>query len=217
MAIIVSDNSAPVARNYGWLKQAVERRLARSDLADYIPDFISLGESRIYYGFKDVEVDVRPLRVREMLALGTQADFSLSALPDGFLGIERFVVSGSDEPLTYVTPSKFSAARAGQPRHYTFENGGISVEGGTPAEFTISYYAKFPALVADADTNWLLQNHPNIYLYSALIEAYHHVKNDSRVVAAARMYAAAANAASFADEAERYSGSPLRMRVEGVA
>lgn len=216
MTIIVNDTNTSVERNYGWLKDAVEKRLARSDLADYIPDFISLGDSRIYYGFKDVEVDVRPLRVREMLTVGTQTDFSLETLPVGFLGIERLAVTGSDRPLTYVPVDQLCASRQGTPRFYTFQNGGISVEGGTPAEYTVSYYAKFPELIADEDTNWLLQNHPNIYLYSALIEAYHHVKNDGRVIAAARMFAAAANAAMAADMAERYSGSPLVVRARNA-
>jgi hypothetical protein len=103
------------------------------------------------------------------------------------------------------------ATLVSSPSYYTFQNGGVSVEGGTPASFTFSYYKRFPALVADADTNWLLTNHPGVYLYSALIEAYAHIKDDARIPTAARMYAAAVNALVDADNAAKHSGSTLSI------
>jgi hypothetical protein len=35
----------------------------------------------------------------------------------------------------------------------------------------VSYHARLPALAADDSTTWLLQQHPGIYLWSALSEA----------------------------------------------
>jgi hypothetical protein len=198
--------------NYGQLKAAIASRLARGDLASIIPDFISLGESRIYYGFSDPEFNIKPLRLRSMLATET-AD--LSSLPTGFLAVDRFTVPGTSSPrvLEYKTPAEFAALpeSASFPRYYTLQDGGVSVEGGTPASFTFSYYKKFNALSADEDSNWLLENQPNVYFYSALIEAYQHIKNDSRTFGAARMFAAAANAATEADSVERTSGGVLAI------
>lgn len=197
--------------NYGELKQAIANRLGRSNLTAVIPDFVALAEPRIYQGFRDIEVSVPPLRVRALLAKETA---SLATLPAGFLAVERLTVNDGAGPrsLEYVTPERFAnLAPTGFARYFTLQDGGIAVEGGTPAEFALSYYRRFPALVADSDTNWLLENFPTIYLYSALIEAYAHIKDDARIPTAARMYAAAANALIDADASERQSGSTLTI------
>jgi hypothetical protein len=46
---------------------------------------------------------------------------------------------------------------------------------------TIVYFAKLVSLSDDAPTNWLLTNHPNVYLYAALLEAEPYLKNDDRM------------------------------------
>ena len=40
-----------------------------------------------------------------------------------------------------------------------------------PVDVEILYWARFPALVNDPDTNWLLQNHYDVYLYETLMAA----------------------------------------------
>jgi hypothetical protein len=197
--------------NYGELKAAIANRLGRTNLTAVIPDFVMLAEPRLYHGFRDIEVSVEPLRLRAMLARETT---SLDALPDRYLSIDRLTISDGAGPrsLEFVTPERFAnQAPTGFARYYTHQDGGIAIEGGTPAVFALSYYRRFPALVADSDTNWLLTNFPNLYLYSALIEAYAHLKDDMRIPTAARMYAAAANALIESDLAERHSGSTLTM------
>lgn len=208
MTIIVSQ--AGSVYNNGMLKQSIANRLGRNSLAAILPEFVMLAESRIYTGFRDLDVSVDPLRIRAMLATETQ---SLDSLPAGFLSIDRLSVTDSDgrvRPLTYQTPEVFNGACAtSRPQFYTLQSGLVVIEGGTPAAFTLSYYKRFDALAADSDTNWLLQNAPQVYLYSALIEAYQHVKDDNRLLTAARQYAAAVNALIYADQAERHSGSTL--------
>lgn len=198
--------------NYGELKLAIANRLSRTNLTAVIPDFVTLGYSRLYAGFKDVEVQVPPLRLRDMLASET---VSLTTLPTDFLELHRFTVpdGSSRRALEYITPEEFASKlqNVSGPRYFTFQDGGVSVQGGTPASFIFSYYKRFPALVADADTNWLLTNHPGVYLYSALIEAYAHIKDEARIATAGRMYAAAANALIDADKASRHSGSALSI------
>lgn len=199
--------------NYGELKLAIANRLSRTNLTAIIPDFVTLGEARLYSGFKDIEVQVPPLRIQQMLTTAS----TIATLPSDFLELDRFTVPGSYSPqaLEYKTPQDFAslATSANNPKYYTFQSGGVSVEGGVPASFVFSYYKRFPALVADADTNWLLTNYPIIYLYSALIEAYAHIKDDARIVTAARMYAAAANALIDSDKAARHSGSVLTVQT----
>ena len=213
MTIIVSEATVgAVGFNYGQLKAAIANRLSRTNLTDIIPDFVTLGESRLYAGFRDVEVQVPPLRLNAMLETETT---SLSVLPAGFLSAYRFTIPDAYGPraLEYKNPQDFAAlpTASAAPGYYTFQDGGITVQGGDPAAFTFVYYKRFDTLVSDGDTNWLLTNHPGIYLYSALIEAYQHVKDDARLLTAARMYAAAANAVVESDSSARNSGSVLTI------
>lgn len=211
MTIIVSTSgSSVVGYNYGLLKAAIANRLSRTNLTAVIPDFIMLAEARIYYGFRDIEVSVPPLRIQNMIDVETA---SLATLPDGYLELSRFTVPGAYESkaLQYKTPEEFASLpnTSDTPSYYTFQDGGVSVEGGIPAAFTFSYYKRFGTLAADNDTNWLLTNHPGVYLYSALIEAYAHIKDDARMPGAVRMYAAAINALIDSDNASKHSGSTL--------
>jgi hypothetical protein len=212
MTIIVNQSTAPTGLTLSTLKQSIANRLGRNSLSSMLGEFVMYGESRIYNGWRDIEVSVEPLRIRPMLAIENQ---SLSSLPDGFLSVERLAVpdgSGRSPTLAYLTPQEFSQLQpSGCVRYYTIADGLIQVEGGQPDVFTLSYYRRLAPLVGDDDTNWILQNAPQIYLYSALIEAYQHIKDDARLVTAARQYAAAVNALIDADKWERYSGSTLAI------
>jgi hypothetical protein len=209
MTIIVTEALALREQNYGLLKAMIASRLGRTNLGDVIPDFVALAESRLYTGSRDFDGTVAPLRLTQMLATESQ---SLAALPAGFLSLERLTVNDGAgmRPLSYVTPERFAElAPTGFARFYTFQDGGIAVEGGHPDNFVMSYYRRFPALAGDGDTNWLLDNCPSAYLYAALIEAYAHLKDDARIPLAARMYASAVNGLIDADSEMRHSGSTL--------
>lgn len=196
--------------NYGELKTAIANRLSRSNLTAIIPDFITFGESSIYYGLDDPEIRIPALRIRSMLATETA---SLATLPTDFLEAHRFTVPDTYGPrhLSFITPEEFAQldTSTNYPRYFTYQDGGISVEGGTPASFTFGYYKKFDALATDSDTNWLLTNNPRVYLYAALIEAYQHVKDDARALTAARQFGAAVNGMMVSDKAETHSGAVL--------
>lgn len=197
--------------NYGQLKAAIANRLGRTNLTAIIPDFITLGEARFYQGFRDPEFPVDPMRLRAMLATETA---SLATLPTGFLAVDRLTVPDTYAPRTllFKVADEFNELPStNYPQFYTLKDGLIKIEGGTPASFSLSYYKKFTAPVADADTNWLLDNCPNAYLYSALIEAYAHIKDDARIATAARMYSGAVSALIQSDKDERHSGSVLMM------
>lgn len=200
--------------NYGQLKAAIANRLSRTNLTAAIPDFVTLGESRLYAGFRDIEVSVPPLRIMQMLATEST---TLATLPTGFLELSRFTVPNTYSPraLEFKTPQDFAElpTSSNSAYYYTFQDGGVAVQGGAaPTGFKFVYYKRFDALVADSDTNWLLTNHPGIYLYSSLIEAYAHVKDDARLPMAGRMYAAAANALVDSDNAAKHSGSVLTIQ-----
>lgn len=213
MTIIVNQSTVATGLTLSTLKQSIANRLGRTSLSNMLGEFIGYGESRIYNGFKDLDVQVEPLRIRPMLAVETG---SLAALPDGFLSVDRITVpdnAGRQAALSYLTPAEFSRLLpgGGSPRFYTIADGVVQVEGGQPQAFALSYYKRLLPLVGDEDSNWILQNAPQVYLYSALIEAYQHTRDDMRLLTAARQYAAAVNALAGADQMERFSGSTLTI------
>lgn len=202
--------------NYGQLKTAIANRLGRNNLTAIIPDFVTLAEARMYYGMNDPDTGQRidPLRLMAMQATSA----SSLVLPADFLEVTRITVpyGSSNRALAYATPEQFAQyslnwPAGSTPGYYTIQDNAIVVQGGTPAVFTFAYYKKFTAPAADADTNWLLTNHPSVYLYSALIEAYAHIKDDARIPTAVRLYSAQIAALIDSDRNARHSGSTLSI------
>jgi hypothetical protein len=76
----------------------------------------------------------------------------------------------------------------------------------------ITYYARMTALSADGDTNWLLTNHPDVYLYGSLVHTAPFLKDDARIVIWSGLLAQAMDEIENESTAARF-GSPLRMRM----
>jgi hypothetical protein len=68
------------------------------------------------------------------------------------------------------------------------------------------------ALSADGDTNWLLTNHPDVYLYGSLVHTAPYLKDDARIALWAGLLAQAMGEIEDESTAARF-GSPLRMRM----
>lgn len=114
-----------------------------------------------------------------------------SDLPADFLEARNPFIDDNFRKFEYKTPQAIRESagwengRAGQA--YTIEGGGKNVSGtgddrmavtiagpasaSSPLDVMVYYYARFPALVNDPDTNWLLINHFNVYLFETLMQA----------------------------------------------
>lgn len=151
---------------YADLKSAVAGWLHRTDLTSVIPDFISLCEANIS----------RDLRVRamEQTATGTLSATTL-AIPTGFLEVRRVVLGTSEQE--YVTPNVFYEIREGVTGQYTVLGTNFVFQSSS-ADYSIDYYKKFDALSGASDTNWLLTNHPDVYLFGALSESALYTHDD---------------------------------------
>ncbi len=199
---------------YSDLQSSVAAWLKRSDLTAIIPDFITLAEARI----------ARDLRLRKQVAsttLSTVAGTQGVTLPSDFLEAENLTLSSTSPPgaLSVVTPEildrKFPAAYVtGQPVVYTVV-GDQLLFGPTPdAVYPISlaYYQRWAALSVSS-TNWLLSNHPNVYLFAALAEASGYLFNDERIPMWEAKYQADVRSLQQADDAALRSGSAMRVRT----
>jgi len=198
--------------NYTDLQNALVGFSKRSDLTSQLPDFIALAESRI----------ARDLRLRKQIVtttLSTVAGTQYVTAPSDFLEAENFTVNTSPpRPMSVVTPElldvKYPAGTlTGVPAVYCLVGDQIRF-GPTPdAVYSISldYYQRIPAL-ASAPTNWLLTNHPSLYLSAAMAELCLYTFDD-RFALWDQKYQAESKALQDADDTSLRSGSAMRVRT----
>lgn len=162
---------------YGDLKTGVQNWLNRSDLSSYIPDFINLAATRIYYGSDDSVLPSMPVRTWSMMAAeAPTATNGVITLPARFLSTIKLSANdgGQGFTLQYKSPSQIAVYdNAGNlPQTYTILNGAIYLGGtGSGLIFRHDYYQRFADFSADTDTNDFLTSYPGLFLNAALLEA----------------------------------------------
>lgn len=199
---------------YAGLKSSIATWLNRTDLTANIPDFIALAEARIS----------RDLRLRSQVTsatITTTAGTQAASLPTGWLEFENVtVVATPNIQLNYVNIQHLDTRfpendYTGVPVVYSIEGQQI-LFGPTPDSaysVNVLYYKRLDSLSADADTNWLLTYHPNIYLFAALSEAAPFLKDDDRVIMWETKYKNDCESLQRADTSGQFSGSALRVRM----
>ena len=145
---------------YAELKTAVQSWAQRgTSLSSVVADFVKLAETQI----------ARDVRCRAMVqtATGTLSSATL-AFPTRFL--DALSVTINDVILQYLDPQQFDALSSDTHYFYTFRGQNFEF-GQTGGAYSITYYQQFAAFSGDSDTNWLLTNHPDLYLFASLVEA----------------------------------------------
>lgn len=160
---------------YAELQTAVENWLHRSNLTARIPEFISMGEA--YLNREVIAADMV-----QTDTVNTSTSDRVAALPTRCLNIltlanphgEKLAYADAGEVMAYSL-----AASAGLPRHYSVTDQ-IEFDRVSDQVYALSCkYRKRLDIAADS-TNWLLTNHPDAYLYSALYVASPYIRNDAR-------------------------------------
>ena len=201
---------------YAELQTATANWLDRTDLTARIPEFIELSEANFN----------RVIRQPDMV---TKDDsFSLTSryntLPSDTLEIVRIVLDLTPViVLEYLTPEEISERRVsmsatGKPYYFTVIGGSsnqLEVVPSPDSTYTSSivYYTRIAALSDAATSNWLLAEHPDIYLFGTLVEAEPYLKNDERMPMWTSRLDKALMALRLQGERELHTGSSLRMRA----
>lgn len=194
---------------YGELKSAVENWLDRDDLSSRVPEFITLAKSRI-------DTDVRILRMEKRFTATISDEFT--DLPDDYIEMRSVNLNTSPaKRLQFLSPGQIAErysrdGTSGEPVWYSVFGNQLQLWPAPDGNYEVElvYVGSLTDFATDADTNWLLENHPGIYLYGALVEAEPFIGNDERTVLWAEMYKSAKDRVnSMADEG-RY-GPSLKM------
>lgn len=151
--------------NYGQLRAAVTDWLHRADLDTSAITFVQLAESRLK----------RELRLNRLTASATLtilAGQSSVALPTDYLQ-GRSVVGTLEWDFKSPDILAQMAAAASTEYVYSIYGGNLVVPYVPAANVTVKviYYQALVALANDSDTNWILTEHPGVYLWAALSEA----------------------------------------------
>jgi len=206
---------------YTELQAAVANWLARGDLTSRIPEYIAMCEGWIAFGLDMGAIKIPPLRIRAMEATATPsmvAGTATVALPTRYVAMRNiYIDTNPKRKLTPVSPEQrlFEKPYAsnGIPEVFSIEGDNI-VLGDVPNSadaLSILYYQRFAPFSAGADTNWLLTNAPNVYLFGALY-ASSTMTGNKMGPAWLASFAGSINALNEADKSDRYSGGVLTIR-----
>lgn len=167
---------------YTELRTAVQNWINFTAVTDRIPEFITLAEAQMN----------RRLRVKQMVV---RSEATLSAeftdAPDDFLQPMQLTLEISESDirfLKYLAPERLLHEKAcmgavsGEPIYYSHVGSEIQLLPTPSQSYTaeLTYYGKIPAL-ADNNTNWLLDDYPDAYLYGACLQAAPFLIEDERV------------------------------------
>lgn len=187
--------------NYTQLLAAIADVIHRTDLSSAIPTFVMVTEAKLN----------RHLRVRQMenVLSATPITSGVITLASDIADVKTLWLPGYEgtplkrQSLEAVVASETQGvatlyARRGASDLYF--NGTGDVQG--------VLYQKIPALSGTNLTNWLLDEHPDVYLYGGLVEAAIYTKDDPSTYEA--KYLSALN--EVASIENRYTG-PLMARA----
>ena len=204
---------------YAELKTSIANWLNRSDLTSEIADdFIKLTEADFN----------AKLRIRQMEQIDTVTiNAETVTVPTGFISVRSFyILSGNKYPLEYLTPSNLfetrGGSRTGRPRAYTIEADNETEQfrfGPSPdTSYTgyLSYYKAFNALSDSNTSNYILNSHPNIYLYGSLYHAANFLggMDPDQEQNWLQMYIAALERCENNDKQDSYGGAPVTQRTD---
>ena len=201
---------------YTELKSTIANWLNRSDLTSEIAeDFIVLAEADFN----------SKLRIRQMHSQTTiTIDAETESTPTGFLQARDFyILSNNDKyALNYLSPAQMDSIKgtsmSGLPVAYTILGSTFRFAPRPADSYSgiLNFYKKFDALSVSNPSNYILTDHPAIYLYGSLFHASNFLggidPNQSQQWS--QMYQTALERAELNDREDQFSGSPLQIRSD---
>jgi len=198
---------------YDDLKASIADFLNRDDLTSVIPDFITLAETRL-------NREIRHWRMENRAT--AEVDGQYSAIPADFLEpIRLHLETGDYRTLELISQSEMQSLRmksadtSGKPFYYALTQGELEVfptpDGAYDLE--MNYYAKIPSLSSSNQTNWVLQNFPDAYLYGALVHTAPFLGEDARITTWATLFQNARDGIVGDNEKAKFGGSGRRIKI----
>ena len=202
----------------GQLKTDVDAWLARDDVAvsgSSFPSILLLAEA-------EIARDIRTLVQEQRTTLTANSRYT--DMPSDFMEIRQIFIDDNNGRrfMEYQTPEVLREnntwLNGRSPSFYSLEGdedtGGIGdvrlvlapePSASSPSDVEVLYWARFPALVNDPDTNWLLQNYYDVYLWQTLKQAAIFIQESELADTYDTNYQAARENTSRAENRKRYA------------
>ena len=196
---------------YQELQDHIADTLIRTDLTTPITTFIQMAEA----SFK------RDRRVRKLQDRIFSVSADGSSLPSDFHSIESWYHDGptfygpieivNSDMIGYLKGERYGG-QTGVPAHAAIVNGTARYAPEPNDTFltAMTYWRKVDVLSTSNTTNWLLDDHPDIYIYGALVHTAPYLKDDARLPVWESRLEKAINEIDQATEDEMFSGSMRR-------
>jgi len=199
---------------YSELKTAIANFLARDDLTDRIPEFISLAEARM-----GRELSTRSQEKRSTATVsGGDAYVSL---PTDLRSVRLVKLNTTPtEVLEYYTPVRlnemYSSNASGKPRAYTVIGAEIKFAPTPDADYVAEIvYGEGSDTLSDSNTtNTILTRHPDAYLYGSLAAAGVYLMDDQKTSLYEQLFTRAIAEIRREEDEGKHAGSALFMKSD---
>lgn len=174
--------------DYNSLVSTVATRLDRTDLSTIIPDCVARAEDEIFAKLRS-----SPVRPMQKLATGSIITATFAAPGDFADVLQLLVSSGTDswqmvrlgldaDPDYYATRSlpyrtQYDSSKI---RHYVIVGSTFTLPQAptSPLSYTLRYFG-IPANLSSGNiTNWVIENHADVYEFGTLMHAARHIRDD---------------------------------------
>ena len=197
---------------YSELKTNIANYLNRSDLTDQMDMFIDNVEGEVN----------RRVRRKEMNKRATAtADAQYLSLPNDWLeAINVEITSNNFSPILQHSIESLDIYRksinnkTGQPVYFAFVDDTMELAPTPDASYTLqlTYYGKIDALSDSNTSNFLSNNHPDVYLYGALKHASIYLMEDERVAMFSQLFEKALEELKMEQEKAEFGKGSLMQR-----
>jgi hypothetical protein len=192
------------------LRASIAEWLDDTTLAASIPDFITMAEARFNRLLREIDMEAR--------AFATTGGEWMT-LPADFGGMRSVFVRGvPNDPLEQMESGEmrrlYGFASPGAPRAFAITAGQLQFAPVPvdPVEIEMVYSRKVPPLASN-DGNWLLTDHPDVYLYACLLAGEMRGWNDGRLPLLKSAFDEGLQEIVINSEKKRYGAAPLSPRI----
>lgn len=206
MAIALSVITPGTIGDYSNLQDLVARYMDRDDLDADLANFIVIVEAEANRVLRAVNQETKTLWV---------IDQETFQLPADFRKLRKIHIEGNpDQPLTEISPVAAPIlydGSEGTPRSYWLE-GRVMTLAPPPSEsttFRATYFTKIAPLTPDTPVNWLLEEHPDVYVWGVLREAAAYIRDPEAISFADQRFTNAIAQLQQESRNDRFGGGPL--------
>jgi hypothetical protein len=189
-------------QDYLDLRIGVSEHVGNRAISDVFPRLVKLAETTLN----------KKLRTRKQMTTATLTFTNgVAALPTGCLEIIS-LFGPNKEPLraTSLADVQFPRSSYGQ---YAIDNLNVVIYGLTGTR-NLRYFAALPTLTTSPTTsNWLLADHPQVYLYAVGFEAAKFLRDPELAAMTDQLFSNALDEIKIDDDRTRWANGVVRMQA----